>query len=133
MNPKLAFFTVIIFQIITTSALNNPSCAPGGNFNLSFWELQLPSGKPRHPITISSSSLKGCNGYQNDRYFFTDKGNGALVMKVPGAPPKCVTTTNSKHCRTELREVDPVTGHTISWSPLAPKNRLNATLSVPKP
>ena len=126
---------LLALQCTITSALNNLSCAPGGNFDLSYWDLQLPSGTTGHPTTISSSSLQGCNGYQNDKYFFTDSGDGALVVKVPGSPSssKCVTTTHSKHCRTELREVDPGTGKATSWSPSALKNRLNATLSVPTP
>ncbi|GAD95755.1 hypothetical protein AOR_1_1214084 [Paecilomyces variotii No. 5] len=107
----------------------NPGCAPGGNFDLSKWNLQLPIGSAGSPTTISSSSLQGCNGYQDPghQYFFTESGDGALVMKVPGSPSSsgCVTTPNSQHCRTELREVSP-----SSWDPNAATNRLSATLKV---
>ncbi|KAL1856147.1 hypothetical protein Plec18167_000230 [Paecilomyces lecythidis] len=107
----------------------NPSCAPGGNFDLSKWDLQLPIGSAGSPTTISSSSLQGCNGYQDPghQYFFTESGDGALVMKVPGSPSSsgCVTTPNSQHCRTELREISP-----SSWDPNAATNRLSATLQV---
>lgn len=51
-------------------------------------------------------------------------------MKVPGSPASsgCVTTTNSEHCRTELREISP-----SSWNPNASTNRLSVSLAVPVP
>lgn len=115
---------------------NDPILAPGGNFDMSFWELQLPVGEPGSPITIESSKMQGHDGYQDPghHYFFTESGDGALVMKVPGSPSSagCVTTTHSLHCRTELREVDPSTGAPTSWSSDG-TNRLKATLSVVLP
>ncbi|KAK3902244.1 alginate lyase-domain-containing protein, partial [Staphylotrichum tortipilum] len=107
------------------------SCAPGGNFDMRYWNLQLPIGSVGSPTTISSSQLQGCSGYQNYNYFFTESGDAALVMKVPGSPDSagCVTTPNSKHCRTELRELDPNTGRSASWDPYEPVNRLSARLS----
>ena len=106
----------------------NPSCAPGGNFDLSPWSLQLPTGSTGHPTTIDSSSLEGCSGYEDYTTFFTESGDGALVMKVCGSPDSCgcVTTANSEHCRTELAEND-------SWSPSASTNRLSVSLLVPTP
>lgn len=124
----------LLLQLILPSAFPpaglNPNCAPGGNFDMSKWILQLPVGSPGHPVTINSSSLEGCCGYQNASYFFTDSGDGAMVMKVPGSPSSsgCVTTPDSKHCRTELREVNP-----SSWDPKASTNRLNVTLVVTQP
>jgi hypothetical protein len=56
------------------AAALNPNCAPGGNFDLSVWELQLPIGSKGSPTTIPSSSLEGCSGYQNPLYFFTESG-----------------------------------------------------------
>lgn len=107
---------------------NNPSCAPGGNFNLSKFNLQLPTGEDHKPDQISGSKLAGCSGYTND-VFYTDDSDGALVMKVCGSSDSCgcVTTKNSKHCRTELREKSP-----NSWSPSASVNRLSASLAVIK-
>ncbi|RFU34239.1 hypothetical protein B7463_g2080, partial [Scytalidium lignicola] len=107
----------------------NPSCNPGGNFDLSHWELQLPIPNSNDsPTTISSSALQGCSGYHDPsyKYFFTESGDGALVMKVPGSPASsgCVTTPNSEHCRTELREENP-----SSWDPNA-TNRLTVSLAV---
>jgi Alginate lyase len=110
----------------------NPSCAPGGNFDLSIWSLQLPTGSSGHPDTISSGDLEGCSGYQDSghNYFFTESSDGALVMKVPGSPSSsgCVTTANSLHCRTELRESNP-----SSWDPNSGTNRLTVSLAVPQP
>ncbi|KAF1949314.1 alginate lyase 2 [Byssothecium circinans] len=105
----------------------NPSCAPGGNFDLSNWTLQLPTGSAGKVDSVSASKLKGCNGWTNDKYFFTAKDSGALVMKVPGSSTSsgCVTTPNSKHCRTELRESSPQ-----SWDSKTATNRLKASLTV---
>ncbi|KAF5859932.1 hypothetical protein ETB97_002191 [Aspergillus alliaceus] len=113
----------------------DPKCAPGGNFDLSYWNLQLPTGESGHPTTITASKLKGCKGYQDSSVFYTDDKDGALVMKVPGSPSSgaCVTTPNSRHCRTELRELNSDGSSKASWSPSASKNRLSATVTVPKP
>lgn len=115
---------IVLFTAVGVWALN-PGVAPGGNFNMTYWELQLPIGSSGDPETISSSALQGNSGYQNYSYFFTESGDGAMVMKVPGSPTEtgCVTTPNSTHCRTELAE-------TSSWSPNNATNRLNATLYV---
>jgi hypothetical protein len=124
---------VAIAVPLTLWALN-PSYAPGGNFDMEYWELQLPIGSPGSPTTIPSSQLQGQNGYQDPghHYFFTESGDGAMVMKVPGDPSDsgCVTTPNSLHCRTELREVSPSTGSPTSWDPNAATNRMKATLAV---
>ncbi|KAK5991151.1 hypothetical protein PT974_09429 [Cladobotryum mycophilum] len=108
----------------TNAAQLNPNCAPGGNFDLSKWSLQLPIGKPGSPTTIGSGQLSGCGGYTN-QYFSTQKSDGALVMKVPSLSSGCVKTPNSAHCRTEFRESNP-----SKWSPNAGKNRLSASLII---
>ncbi|KAH7081660.1 polysaccharide lyase family 7 protein [Paraphoma chrysanthemicola] len=103
-------------------------CAPGGLFDLSVFTLQLPTGTPGKVDSISPSKLSGCDGWQSKDYFYIQ--NGALVTKVPGSSDSsgCVTTTNSKHCRTELRESNP-----NSWDPKGSTNRLTVQLAVPKP
>ncbi|KAF4947656.1 hypothetical protein FSARC_13917 [Fusarium sarcochroum] len=129
------FFSQIVSAGLLASSINlinipqvaalDPKCAPGGNFDLSHWKLQLPIGSPGKPQTISSADLQGCkDGFENFDYFFTNSKDGALVMKVP-AFSECVTTPNSKHCRTELRETNP-----NKWSPSASRNRLSADLVV---
>ena len=115
----------IFFATISAKAQLNPDVPPGGNFDLSYWNLQLPTGSAGDPNTIYSSQLVGDSGYENYSYFFTESGDGAMVMKVPGSPDDtgCVTTPNSTHCRTELAE-------TSSWSPNNEPNRMYATLYV---
>lgn len=122
----LTIFVLGFTRVPAVSALNS-SCAPGGNFNLAIFKLELPTGKTGSPDTISTSALQGCSGYDSKYFYTSSDDQDALVMKVPGSPSSsgCVTTANSKHCRTELRESDPA-----SWSPKDAVNRLNATLSV---
>jgi hypothetical protein len=79
----------------------NPNVAPGGNFNLSIYSLQLPIGSPGAPTTISASQLQGASGYQNAAYFWTDKTDGSMTFWDPEAG---VHTPNSSYARTELRE-----------------------------
>ncbi|RFU27668.1 hypothetical protein B7463_g8675, partial [Scytalidium lignicola] len=107
-NTLLSHVGFIALVCCVVGALN-PACAPGGNFDLSPWELQLPIGH---------------------QYFFTESSDAVLVMKVPGSPDStgCVTTPNSLHCRTELREINP-----SSWNPNQATNRLTVTLAVPEP
>ncbi|OAA59453.1 alginate lyase [Cordyceps fumosorosea ARSEF 2679] len=122
--------TALLFSSISLSVALNPNCAPGGNFDLSHWTLQLPSGTPGHPTEIRAGQLgSDCHGYTNARYFFTDKADGALVMTVPGdkSNSDCVSTPNSDHCRCELRESQP-----SSWDPRADRNRLFGDLKVTK-
>jgi hypothetical protein len=129
LNTRRNRWTIAAFAaaIITPLALYalNPNVAPGGNFDMDYWNLQLPTGSSGDPTTIPSSQLQGNSGYQNYSYFFTESGDGAMVMKVPGSPDDtgCVTTPNSTHCRTELAE-------TSSWSPNNATNRMKATLKV---
>ncbi|MDH6622501.1 hypothetical protein M2271_000288 [Streptomyces sp. LBL] len=103
----------------------DPKVAPGGNFDLSVWQLQEPVGSPGSPTTISSSRLQGSNGYQ-DAYFYTDNRDGAMTF---WAPEKGVTTPNSKYARSELREMNR-NGGSADWS-LSGSHQLSATLRVP--
>ncbi len=102
----------------------NPNVAPGGNVNLSTWQLQEPFGSPGSPNTISTSKLKGASGFQDD-YFYTDKTDGAMTF---WAPEKGVTTPNSNYARSELREMN-TSGRSADWS-LPGTHQLSATLRV---
>ncbi|MFF4756782.1 polysaccharide lyase family 7 protein [Streptomyces sp. NPDC002514] len=108
----------------TEAGAADPGKAPGGNFDLSVWQLQEPVGSPGKPTTIPSSRLQGANGYQDD-YFYTDKRDGAMTF---WAPEKGVTTPNSKYARSELREMNR-DGSAADW-PLQGNHRLSATLRV---
>ncbi|KAL5349329.1 hypothetical protein ACLOAV_005619 [Pseudogymnoascus australis] len=102
LRATISAVSVLLAMQPGVMAALNPNCAPGGNFDMKPWKLQLPIGNPGQPQTISSSQLQGCDGYED-----------------PG-----------KHCRTELREANPSDGSAASWSPNAAKNRLYASLSV---
>jgi Alginate lyase len=83
--------------------------SPGGNFDLSGWQLQLPIGSTGSPTMISGSQLAGSTGF-TDIYFYTDKTDGAMTFMDPTTG---VTTSGSLHPRSELREVTngwPTTG-----------------------
>jgi hypothetical protein len=104
----------------------DPTVAPGGNFDLSIWQLQLPTGSPGAPTQIPPSQLKGANGYVNPAYFFTDKTDGSMTFF---APEKGVTTPNSNYARSELREMN-ANGSPADWK-LAGSHKLSATLRIP--
>jgi hypothetical protein len=107
------------------AAALNPDVAPGGNFNLSVWELQLPVGSPGSPTTILPSQLEGANGYQNPSYFWTDKNDGSMTFWDPESG---VTTPNSNFARTELRQMNS-NGTAANWT-LAGNHTLSADLRV---
>ncbi|KAF2687717.1 polysaccharide lyase family 7 protein [Lentithecium fluviatile CBS 122367] len=90
------------------------------------FSLQLPTGSQGKVDQVSASKLKGCEGWQNKEYFYTSD-SGSLIMEVPGSSDSsgCVTTPNSKHCRTEFRESSP-----SSWDSNGSLNRLKASLTV---
>jgi hypothetical protein len=102
----------------------NPNVAPGGNFDLSLWELQEPVGSAGSPTTIPPAMLEGPSGF-HDTYFFTDPTDGAMTFWDPESG---VTTPNSKYPRSELREMD-AKGNTADW-PITGTNTLSATVKV---
>jgi hypothetical protein len=102
----------------------NPSIAPGGNFDLSLWELQEPVGSPGSPTTISTSRLQGATGYQ-DTYFFTDPTDGSMTFWDPESG---VTTPNSNFPRSELREMT-ASGAAANWA-IAGTHTLSATVKA---
>jgi hypothetical protein len=102
----------------------NPHVAPGGNFDLSLWELQEPVGAPGAPTTIAPAQLVGPNGY-HDAYFFTDSSDGSMTF---WDPENGVTTPNSKYPRSELREMT-AAGAAANWAPTG-TNLLRAVLKA---
>ncbi len=99
--------------------------APGGNFDLSVWSLQLPIGQPGAPLTISPAELQGPDGFTDPAYFWTDDNDGSMTMWGPEAG---VTTPNSRYARTELREMNS-DGSAADW-PQTGTHRLSARLRV---
>jgi len=100
------------------------SVAPGGNFDLALWELQLPIGSTGDPTTISPTQLEGPSGFQ-DAYFYTDPTDGAMTF---WDPEDGVTTADSSYPRSELREMN-ADGTEANW-PIQGTNTLTATLAV---
>ena len=103
----------------------DPTVPPGGNFNLSVWELQLPIGSPGSPTTIPPSQLKGAGGYTNPAYFWTDKVDGSMTFWDPEAG---VHTPNSNYARSELREMNS-SGNAADWA-LSGTHTMSAELRV---
>ncbi|KAK5988221.1 hypothetical protein PT974_12361 [Cladobotryum mycophilum] len=120
------------FMPIASVMALNPGCTPGGNFDLGYWNLQLPTGSEGSVDIIKSKALQGCNGYSGPT-FFTDQTSGELVLTAPGNPDitGCATTSGSVHCRTELREVKKSNGQNAAWSPSG-TNTLQVTVKVVK-
>jgi hypothetical protein len=108
-----------------SAAALDPTLPPGGNFNLSVWSLQLPTGSPGSPDTIAPAQLKGANGYTNPSFFWTDSNDGSMTF---WAPEKGVTTPNSSYARSELREMN-ANGSAANWT-LAGNHTLRAQLRV---
>jgi hypothetical protein len=90
----------------------NPGVAPGGNFDLSVWELQEPIGSPGMPTVIPSAQLVGANGF-HDNYFFTNPMDGSMTF---WDPENGVTTANEMFPSSQLREMT-AGGALANWSP----------------
>ncbi|HXB02146.1 MAG TPA: chitobiase/beta-hexosaminidase C-terminal domain-containing protein, partial [Opitutaceae bacterium] len=96
----------------------NPNVPPGQNFNLSNWELDLPTGSNGSIDIITQPQLATFT----NAYFYTDPNDGAMTFFCP---ENGVHTTNSSFPRSELRELDP----SGDW-PLTGTNIETATLKV---
>jgi hypothetical protein len=107
-----------------TNGTLDPALPPGGNFDLSLWELQEPVGSAGSPTTILPMQLAGPNGF-HDMYFFTDPTDGAMTF---WDPEKGVTTPNSKFPRSELREMTAAAAP-ADWA-IAGMHTLSATLKA---
>ena len=90
--------------------------APGQNFKLSIFSLQLPTGSADHPDIISSSDLAT---FTDSPYFYTNSSDGSMVM---ADPKQGWTTSGSLHPRVELRE-------NATWK-TSGTNVLSATVDV---
>ena len=63
--PNFSKVVLAASAFASAASALNPSCAPGGNFDLSKFSLQLPIGSTGNPTTIPASQLEGCGGWQN--------------------------------------------------------------------
>ncbi|WP_035387347.1 polysaccharide lyase family 7 protein [Ferrimonas senticii] len=84
----------------------DPAAAPGQNFDLSNWKINLPEletkgARKGKTVEISKQRLSDQrNPYSHPQWFYTDSGSGAMVFVAPNSAP---TTPNSKNTRSELR------------------------------
>ena len=91
---------------------------PPHSFDLSIWQLQLPTNTSVGPPAASTSP------------WFLQNGDGSWTFDDPGTGSSCVPTTNSTHCRTELREDDSATNGTSGGFSPSSTNTLTATVAV---
>ena len=110
----------------TAAPALNSAAAPGGNFDLSHWQLQLPIGSPGNPTEIAPAKLVGANGFQ-DAYFYTDKTDGSMTF---WSPENGVHFSGSNYARSELREMN--TDNSPKYWKLTGTHKLNATVAVTK-
>ncbi|MDB5802245.1 MAG: Alginate lyase 2 [Rhodocyclales bacterium] len=100
---------------------------PASVLSLAHWTLQLPTGSAGSPDTKTAAQLVA--GYTS-AYFQYDNSDGTPAVAF-FAPDNGVTTANSLHPRSELREMksDGVTG--ANWDPFDAKTHtLSTTVKV---
>ncbi|PRC94819.1 Alginate lyase [Solimicrobium silvestre] len=89
--------------------------APGENFDLSGYKLQLPVANGHSVVEVAPAMLRD---YESN-YFYTDKSSGAMVFSCPS---NGATTRGSHYPRTELRSLS-------EWN-FTDSHSLTATLAV---
>jgi len=108
------FLALISLPVDSARALD-PARAPGGNFDLSHWYLQLPTSGG--VLTGTAGSVDSASGSQlaagfTNAYFLTAT-DGAMAFWVPDDGAK---TSGSSHPRSELRE-ELLPGNTgVNWT-----------------
>lgn len=96
-----------------------PTPTPSQNsIDLSNWQLQLPDDTSVGPPATSTSP------------WFVENSDGSWTFDDPGTGSNCTPTTNSTHCRTELREDDSATNGTKGGFSPSGTNTLTATVVV---
>ena len=88
------------------SAGGGSTAAP---IDYSIWVLQLPIGSGTSPTTISSKQLLA--GYTSAYFYPSKEDDGQVFM----SPQTGITTSGSKHCRTEMRE-STTSGGQAAWT-----------------
>jgi hypothetical protein len=122
----LAAAGLLLSAPATAAPALNTGVAPGGNFDLSHWQLQLPIGSAGSPTEIAPAKLTGASGFQ-DAYFYTDKTDGSMTF---WSPENGVHFNGSNYARSELREMN--TDNSPKYWKLTGTHKLNATVSVSK-
>ena len=108
----------------TTAAALNPKVAPGGNFNLSVWELQLPIGSASPTTILPPRSSKA----PKDSRTSTSSPTPPTAGCPSGIPRTGSPRPNSNYARSELRNEN-TNGRRPTGSS-GTTNKLSATLKV---
>lgn len=106
---------------VTPTATSTPSLTPTpspNSIDLSIWQLQLPDDTSVGPPATATSP------------WFVQNSDGSWTFDDPGTGSNCTPTTNSTHCRTELREDDSATNGTKGGFSPSGTNTLTATMTV---
>lgn len=80
----------------------NPGLPPSGNFNLSQWNISVPTDEDGNGKADTIKEVPLSQGYQNADFFYT-AADGGMVFKCPVKGFK--TSTNTSFTRVELREM----------------------------
>jgi hypothetical protein len=110
---------LLFFSASVVLALD-PAKAPGGNFDLSHWKLDLPDANASE---LLPSQLMA--GYANFPYFYT-AADGAMAF---WCPVNGGTTSGSSFPRSELRELLDPSNDNVNWKGFG-LNSLNAQCKV---
>jgi hypothetical protein len=116
----LAIVSLLVFgsvSVFASTVGTTPTASPN-SIGLSIWQLQLPNNTSVGPPATSTSP------------WFVKNSDGSWTFDDPGTGSKCIHTTNSVHCRTELREDDSATNGTSGGFSPAGTNTLTATVAV---
>ena len=91
----------------------DPSLAPGGNFALENWRLDLPveTEITGTLLSVPPEQLSGPNGFALEPWFHTS-ADGAMTF---WAPVNGATAGGSRHPRAELRELIDPSNHGVNW------------------
>jgi hypothetical protein len=109
----------------SSSSSSSTPKSPNDVISLAHWTLQLPTGSPGSPDTISASQLVG--GFTNS-YFYLDTSDNSVAFF---APDNGVHTQNSSHPRSELREMQSDGTTEANWDPFdSLTHTLKASLKV---
>lgn len=95
---RLFVVSIVLLNPLTVTALNDPA----QNFNLTIWKLQLPVDSNNKFVGSSAQVYPITSSYTNNPYFYTNVDNNGIVFY---APYNGVTTSNSIHPRSELRQM----------------------------
>ncbi|MDB5802244.1 MAG: Alginate lyase 2 [Rhodocyclales bacterium] len=117
----------ILAVAVSLASVSAFAQTPASVLSLAHWTLQLPTGSAGSPTTISAATLVG--GYTS-AYFKYDNTDGTPAVAF-FAPDNGVTTANSTHPRSELREMQSNGTTAANWDPFDAKTHtLKATIKV---